>query len=156
MSAHDTFRSAEKFSTRLRSLRASRKEKKLALRKLGRRRGRNIASERKAIFEKTAGRCHICGGEIDGPWEADHVFSHSLGGGHAVSNYLPAHPICNNYRWFYGTEEFQWILKLGVWLRTRVELKERIGMEAAGQFIRYDQRRHKRRASNGTRLNRAR
>jgi len=34
--------------------------------------------------------------EDHGPWEADHVYSHCLGGQHTISNYLPAHPICNN------------------------------------------------------------
>lgn len=150
MSAHDTFMSAEDFSAWLQSLlSASRKVKKCVLRKSGRRRAALSAPERNAIFEKTAGRCHVCGGEIDGPWEADHVFSHALGGKHAIANYLPAHQICNNYRWHYSAEEVQWILKLGVWLRTRIIKKERVGLEAAGQFIHYEQRRHKRRGSNG-------
>ncbi len=71
---------------------------------------------------------------IDGKWEADHVFSHALGGQHSLDNYLPAHPICNNYRWFYGTEEFQWILKLGVWLRTQIENQTAVGEIAAAAF----------------------
>ena len=29
-----------------------------------------------------------------------------------MHNYLAAHAICNNYRWNYGAEEFQLILKL--------------------------------------------
>ena len=145
MSAYDVFSSPEAFSARLQELRATRRDKKLLLQKLNPKRTHLIERDRKTILEKTDRRCHICGGEIDGPWEADHVFSHSLGGNSAVSNYLPAHPICNNYRWFYGTEEFQWILKLGVWLRTRIELKEPIGVEAARQFIRQEHQRHKRR-----------
>jgi hypothetical protein len=152
MSANDIFISAEEFSTRLRALRASRLHKKLAMRMIIAGRRSLAPSERKAILEKTNNKCHICGGEISGPWDADHVFSHSLGGIHGVSNYLPAHLICNNYRWFYGTEEFQWILKLGVWLRTRIEKKERIGLEAANLFVRHEQRRHKRRGSNGRRV----
>lgn len=140
MSASDTFESADSFVERLRSLRETRYEKKLALRDIVSRKPLSRA-ERNHIFLKTAGRCHICGGLIEGTWNADHVFSHSLGGQHSADNYLPAHPICNNYRWFYGTEEFQWILKLGVWLRTQIEKKTAVGRIAAKAFCRQDQAR---------------
>jgi 5-methylcytosine-specific restriction endonuclease McrA len=110
MSASDIFYSAEALSMRLRALRISRLEKKELMRKVIRKRRSLLASERQIILKKSDSKCHICGGEISGPWDADHVFSHSLGGNHTVSNYLPAHPICNTYKWFYGTEEFQWIL----------------------------------------------
>ncbi|MDZ7654258.1 MAG: HNH endonuclease signature motif containing protein [Burkholderiaceae bacterium] len=70
------------------------------------------------MLAKTAGRCHVCGGPIEGlNWHADHVLAHSGGGAHSVDNYLAAHPICNNYRWDYLDEEFREILRLGVWLR---------------------------------------
>jgi len=59
------------------------------------------------VFKKTSGRCHICGGSIDGKWQADHVFSHSVGGAHTANNYLPAHALCNNYRWDHSADEFQ-------------------------------------------------
>jgi hypothetical protein len=81
------------------------------------------AAERRQILAKTAGRCHICGGAIEGAWHADHVLAHSGGGGHIADNYLPAHALCNNYRWDYSSEEFQYILKLGVWIRTQIERK---------------------------------
>lgn len=70
---------------------------------------------------KTGGPCHICGGLIDGRWQADHVLAYSGGGGHAADNYLPAHELCSIYRWDYLAEEFQEILKLGVWARTQIE-----------------------------------
>ena len=44
-------------------------------------------SDREIILRKTEARCHICGGEIDGPWQADHVLAHSVGGEHAVDNW---------------------------------------------------------------------
>ncbi|HSI65688.1 MAG TPA: HNH endonuclease [Candidatus Saccharimonadia bacterium] len=146
MSASDTFASDREFVARLRQLRQKRRDQKLALRDQIARKPLS-RSQRAAIFKKTAGRCHICGGVIDGPWEADHVFSHSLGGEHEADNYLPAHPICNNYRWFYGTEEFQWILKLGVWLRTQIELQTTLGMAAGSAFHAYDQKRARRRVA---------
>jgi 5-methylcytosine-specific restriction endonuclease McrA len=137
MKASDTFESTHEFVARLRSLRQMRSDRKLQLR------GHLVRkplsrTERDQIFIKTAGRCHICGGLIEGGWEADHVFSHSLGGQHEADNYLPAHPICNNYRWFYGTEEFQWILKLGVWLRTQIERETTLGQLTAKAFCSHD------------------
>jgi len=149
MSASETFESAKDFSKRLRSLRQERSDQKQALRVQVARKPLS-GSERDVIFKKTAGRCHICGGLIEGAWEADHVFSHSLGGGHEVDNYLPAHPICNNYRWFYGTEEFQWILKLGVWLRTQIEKETVVGRLAAKAFCAYDRARAGRRVKRNT------
>lgn len=104
------------------------------------------ADERNAILRKTDSRCHICGGFIDGkPWHADHVLSHSSGGAHHIDNYLPAHSLCNNYRWDYTPEEFQYILKLGVWLRTQIERRTSVGKIAALAFIAYESARVRRR-----------
>lgn len=145
MSASDPFLRAEDFAAHLRSLREKRSDQKLALRDQVVRKPL-ARSEREQIFQKTGGRCHICGGVIEGAWEADHVFSHSLGGRHEAANYLPAHPICNNYRWFYGTEEFQWILKLGVWLRTQIEKETILGRLAAKAFCAHERSRARRRS----------
>ena len=106
------------------------------------------ASERAHVLEKTAGRCHICGGLISGStWHADHVLAHSTGGAHRADNYLPAHALCNNYRWDYSAEEFQHILKIGVWTRTQIERRTRFGRDAAAAFLAYDRTRQARRAS---------
>jgi 5-methylcytosine-specific restriction endonuclease McrA len=137
MSATDTFQSAPEFVEHLRSLRQARRERKLELRDhLVRESLSGI--ERDQVLAKTGGRCHICGGLIEGKWEADHVFSHSLGGEHSLDNYLPAHSICNGYRWFYEPEEFQWILKLGVWLRTLIERETPLGQRAATAFWKHE------------------
>lgn len=61
-------------------------------------RSKLTGKQREKILEKTDSRCHLCGGQIDGEWQADHVLAHSGGGLHAEENYLPAHRICNNYR----------------------------------------------------------
>jgi hypothetical protein len=53
------------------------------------------------------------------------------GGAHSVDNFLPAHALCNNYRWDYSAEEFQYILKLGVWIRTQIEQETQLGRHAA-------------------------
>ena len=103
--------------------------------------------QRNEILSKTAAKCHICGGSIEGYWEADHVLSHSKGGLHSIDNYLPAHRTCNNYRWDYTSEEFQEIMKLGIWLRSQIENKTTIGMAVADKFIKHETRRISRRKS---------
>lgn len=109
-------------------------------------RSRLTPADRQMIFAKAGGRCHICGGLIDGSsWDADHVQSHSTGGQHALDNYLPAHATCNQYRWNFSPEEFQYILKLGVWLRTQIEHETPLGMQAAGLFLSHELRRSTRR-----------
>ncbi|MBB1062006.1 HNH endonuclease [Marilutibacter spongiae] len=102
--------------------------------KLGKRAALTNA-QREQVLRKTGGRCHICGGAIEGPWHADHVFPHSAGGAHAVDNYLPAHDVCNTYRWDYTPDEFQLILKLGVWLKGEILRETRIGRDAAERFV---------------------
>ena len=116
-----------------------------------RKRQRLSARERQHILSKTGSRCHICGGLIDGEWDADHVLSHSKGGEHSVENYLPAHKTCNNYRWHYLAEEFQEIMKLGVWVRTQIERNTKIGNQAAEKYVRYEmQRVARRKTTNNT------
>jgi 5-methylcytosine-specific restriction endonuclease McrA len=104
------------------------------------------AADRLQVFAKTSGRCHICGGKIDGQkWQADYVMAHSAGGTHDVDNCLPAHATCNNYRWDYLPEEFQYILKLGVWARTQIERGTTVGNGVASAFAGHEARRVKRR-----------
>lgn len=144
MSASDTFESADKFIARLKSLRSDRRCKKLNPRNKKPRKPLT-AAERQEIFQKTGGHCHVCGGPIEGKWQADHVLSHALGGEHHIDNFLPAHSICNKYLWFFGPEEVQWILKLGGWLRMEIERDSKIGRKAADRFIQKDKKRDSRR-----------
>lgn len=95
--------------------------------------------ERDLILKKTGKRCHICGGKIkDNDWQADHILAHTHGGKHSIENYLPAHSICNRGRWHYNPEEFQWIIKLGVWTRTLIEKPGLLGMDLAEKFIKHE------------------
>jgi len=139
--------SPEEFVDHLRLLSVARQTRKESLRATNPPRQILSAAERREIFAKTSGRCHICGGTIEGAWHADHVLAHSGGGEHCVDNYLPAHALCNSYRWDYSSEEFQHILKLGVWIRTQIERRSRIGQSAAKQFVSYEVARVKRRRS---------
>jgi hypothetical protein len=144
--ADQTFSDLSAFAQHLRQLRGAREERSTS-RHAGRP-GRVplTRTQRAEVLSEAGGRCHICGGPVDGQdWEADHVFAHSSGGTHALENYLPAHALCNNYRWHYDTEELQWILKLGVWLRTQIENQTSIGQKAAEHFLAHDRRRAARR-----------
>ena len=146
MSADKTFPDIDTFSNHLSQLHSQRLGRVDSLREGRPPRQALTKAERAEILRKAGGRCHICGGAIDGQaWDADHVFAHSAGGNHSVENYLPAHSLCNNYRWNYDTEEFQWIMKLGVWFRTHIEMKTPLGMDAGAKFVAHERRRAKRR-----------
>jgi len=137
--------SADLLAGRLRDLRGERRARQRRRRALAARRQALTASDRATVREKTAGRCHICGGELVERWQADHVLSHADGGRHSVDNYLPAHSLCNNYRWDYTPEEFQWVLKIGVWARRQMEGKSEVGLEMLKGFFDYECRRQARR-----------
>ena len=107
----------------------------------GARRKALTAGIRKDIEQKTGGRCHICGGTLQQDWVVDHVSPHSGGGDDEISNALPACRLCNNYKWDYLPEEFQMILKLGVWVRTQVEKGRGLGPDIAREFTEYEARR---------------
>jgi 5-methylcytosine-specific restriction endonuclease McrA len=139
---------ADEFADLLRSLHAVRNQRQETFKATKRTRQILSAAERREILSKTAGRCHICGGAIESAWQADHVLAHSGGGGHIADNYLPAHALCNNYRWDYSSEEFQHILKLGVWIRTQIERKSQIGRAVAAAYLAYDANRAKRRRAS--------
>lgn len=106
------------------------------------------AAQRSAVLRKTARRCHLCGGEIGGKrFAADHVLAHAAGGAHSLDNYLPAHGLCNGCRWFYSAEEFQWILRMGIWARKHMEEQTAIGMKMLPIFLKHEKSVRKRRKS---------
>ena len=133
----------------LTALRTERRRLKARRKKLGASRMVLSKADRQVVLRKTDARCHICGGDIDDRWQADHVLAHSAGGGHAIDNFLPAHATCNNYRWDYSAAEFQEILKLGVWARTQVERGTSVGREIASKFAAYEVKRRARRKAQG-------
>jgi len=144
MEAKSVFENAAKFAAHLGALRKKRRSRELVVRSQGHKRQSLTPSERQAIMKKTGGRCHICGGEIERDWTADHVLAHAQGGSHEADNYLPAHPICNQYRWFFEPEEFQWILKLGVWFRTQIQTKRPNALRLAEGFLLHEAQRERR------------
>jgi len=151
MNQHSIFKNAHELSAHFRKLRADRLIHKPSSNTTGNKRRSLTREQRELVLLKTQGRCHICGGEILGneAWEADHVFAHAQGGTHSAGNFLPAHQLCNNYRWYYGSEEFQWILKLGVWMRTQVEKENVEAIKLAERFVKSEAVRESRKEKAG-------
>ena len=143
MDTSRVFKTAKALARRLRRLHDLRRERGEGHRATRGPRATLTPSQRKEVYNKTGGRCHICGGKI-GPrskWAADHILAYAHGGKHDVSNYLPAHGPCNKYRRAYGAEEFHWILKLGVWFRTQIAREVPLAMELAERFVGHERRR---------------
>jgi hypothetical protein len=128
--------SSQQLGDLLRSLRHSRHLVHVEARKQRRVRKSLSHANRLRVLEKTGGRCHICGGDVKGTnWQADHVLAHSANGAHSIDNFLPAHKLCNTYRWDLSSEELQWALKIGVWARRQMERDTSFGLELLGRFF---------------------
>ena len=117
-------------------------------------RRRLSSAQRKVIFGKTGGRCHVCGVELElSDFHADHVKTHRSGGLHMEANFLPSCALCNKYRWHFSSEELQIILKLGVWAKS-VVLAERegFGLEIANLFIKHEMAVRKRKKARNSKV----
>jgi len=139
-----------RYAVHIAELHVARERAKSLEKQKGKKRQNLSPTERESVLDKTDARCHICGGIIEGRWDADHVLAHSKGGKHSVENYLPAHKTCNNYRWDYLAEEFQEIMKLGVWVRTQIEKQTPVGREVADRFTKYEINKRRRRKNSNT------
>ena len=138
-------RSPALLARRLQRLRDQRRQRHTRRRAKPVRRQALSAKNRAIVLAKTAGRCHLCGGKVVERWTADHVLAHSDSGPHAIDNYLPAHGLCNGYKWAYSPEEFQWVLKIGVWARLQMETNSPLGEAMLQRFFNYDRQRKARR-----------
>ena len=146
--ADSIYPNAAEFAKRLRKLRHQRLAGKNNSDAEKKSRHSLTATERNTVLQKTGGRCHICGGEILDRWAADHILAHINGGAHSIDNFLPAHVMCNAAKWFYGMEEFQWILKMGVYFRTQLEEQSNPDAVAlAEKFMEHERTRNARRKS---------
>ena len=108
-------------------------------------------TDKAEILSKTNGRCHLCGRQLSvDNFECDHVEKHTVGGSSDPTNFLAACRTCNNYRWHYLPEEYQWIIKIGVWARTQIERDTPIGHKIADSFVKRDSKRETRRKTPRT------
>jgi len=117
--------SPDERTKRLKSLHGDRRKFQEERKKSEPERRRQLTDEeRTTVLHKTAGHCHLCGGDLnensDGElteerelvtdFVVDHIVPHASGGKDSLDNFLAAHGLCNGCRWFYSPEEFQWIL----------------------------------------------
>jgi len=140
--------SAELFPGKLHKLRARRKNKIKIWRDERPPRASLSSASRQKVLEKTDRRCHICGGKIVGDdWQVDHLVAYARKGTQSLKNCLPAHSLCNGYRRCFSEVEFQFILKLGVWLRTEIANRTKLGRDANEKFCQKEQLLTRRRKS---------
>lgn len=111
------------------------------------RRGTLTTGQRRKIWEKTAGTCHVCGGPSGPRWQADHVIPHERGGTHAWENYLPICCECNRLRWSYSPEVLRMILQFGVLAKQEIRHDTKLGRLLLKRAMQIERRRSTRRSA---------
>ncbi len=100
-------------------------------------RRRISAKERRDVHARTRGRCHVCGGVLEGAdWVVDHVEPHAVAGDDGLDNMLPAHSGCNRFRWFYEPEVIQVMAELAVYAKAEIIKGSPLGKELEKMYIR--------------------
>lgn len=89
---------------------------------------------RKIIYEKTGGLCHICGGKLGIKWSADHVMPAATGGSSTIDNFLPACHTCNRLKWHRTPEVIRLIMQLGIYARKQIQHDTPLGRQLAKFF----------------------
>jgi len=77
---------------------------------------------REKVFEKTNGRCHVCGKRLvlnakegsRGRWHVDHILQVKNAGSHEIGNYLPICRDCNFLRRGYKSKKMRRIFRFGI------------------------------------------
>lgn len=69
----------------------------------------SIAPARKAVYDKTEGKCFYCEVQLmlEGDWHVDHMHPKSRGGSNDISNLAPSCPTCNMKKGRKTVEEFK-------------------------------------------------
>ena len=99
-----------------------------------RRRKTLTPKQRRLVSEKTGGLCHICGGELDERWAADHVRPFAKGGDNSIENFLPACYTCNRLKWHRSPEVIRFIMQLGIYAKKEIEKDSILGRKLADLF----------------------
>lgn len=97
---------------------------------------------RKIVFDKTGGRCHVCGKPIffnakvgsRGRWHVDHILQKSRGGEDSIDNYLPICRDCNFLRRNYASKTMRRIIRFGIIARGLSKRKTDMGLQLSGIY----------------------
>lgn len=92
---------------------------------------------KRVIFDKTGGRCHICGRVLKfdakrgerGRWSIDHIVPRARGGKEKEENFLPACRFCNGKKWHHKGRAMRIILHLGAVAWHENKLKSVLGKQ---------------------------
>lgn len=112
-----------------------------------RKRQRLTPAQRRLVFAKTAGTCHVCGMPLGSQWHADHVVQHARGGLHSLDNFLPICVVCNGLRWSYPPSMFRVIIMLGICAKQEVRHQTEIGDALVALLAKRHNRNARRRTS---------
>ncbi len=102
-------------------------------------------SMREKIILKTDRKCHICGGDLDEKWHADHVLPHASGGQDTEDNFLGSCSVCNGVRWYFSPDEIKLILKFGRMAQAEIRNNSALGRAIAEKYFIEEQQREIRR-----------
>lgn len=102
-------------------------------------------STKELVWDKTGGRCHICGRVLkfnakigeSGRWHVDHVVPFARGGKDGTKNFLPICKVCNRLKSHLRGRKFRIIVQFGTWALS--ESKKRTEM---GKMLRRFYREH--------------
>jgi 5-methylcytosine-specific restriction endonuclease McrA len=104
-------------------------------------------SMRKAVMEKTAGRCYSCGHKFSDASEVwiEHIVPFSAGGSNEIENLLPGCPLCNFTRQNFTPRKIQRILSVGATLIREIDKDTPFGKQVLSFLREEDVRRRARR-----------
>ena len=102
-------------------------------------------SMREKIILKTGRKCHICGGDLDEEWHADHILPHSAGGHDTVDNFLGSCSVCNGVRWYFSPDEIKLILKFDRIAQAEIRNNSTLGRTIAKKYFIEEQQKENRR-----------
>ena len=107
------------------------------------------AQLRRQILAKTAGRCHVCGGDAGFGWQADHVIPHQHGGSCTADNALAICVECNRLRWSYQPDVLRAIIRLGVYAKREIRHDTPLGRQLVTLMAKRSQASSRRRVRRG-------
>lgn len=113
-------------------------------------------SIKKATWDKTGGRCHICGRVLvynavageKGKWHVDHIVPVAKKGKHNSKNFLPICKVCNRLKWHFKGRKIRKLFQFGILAWHQYELGTDLGKAIKGLYLHRLNQNRKRRKNN--------